>query len=138
MAKYSAPTFAVQKPAEEVAAKFDDLTAVQPMLDKLSDEDRAKVGNLQLTPDSITVAAGPVGQLTFRVTERTPRRVTFNAEGSPLPLSMGIDLSPKSADSTDVDCSVEVDLPMMLRPMVGPQLQKAVGMLADVIKKAIE
>ena len=137
MSKYSAKTFNVAHSADDIAAKFEDLTALQPMLDKLSPEDRAKVGDLQLTSDSIAVTVGPVGQITFRVLERSPRRVAMRAEGSPVPLVLGVDMTPTSADATDVQCSVDVDIPMMLRPMVGPQLEKAVEMLSDVIKKAI-
>lgn len=137
MSKYKAKPFSVEHPAAEIAAKFEDLTAMQPMLDRLSPEDRAKVGDLQLTPDSITVTAGPVGQITFRVAERSEKRVAMNAEGCPVPLVLGIDLSPLSEASTEVLCSVDVDLPMMLRPMVGPQLEKAVEMLSGVIKNAI-
>lgn len=138
MSTYTAKPFSVDRSAETIAAKFDDLTALRPMLDKLSEEDRAKIGDLQLTPDTISVTAGPVGQVTFRVSERTPKRVALRAEGSPVPLVLGVDLNPTGPDSTEVKCGIDVDLPMMLRPMVGPQLQKAVGMLSDVIKKAIE
>lgn len=136
MSKYTAPTFRVDKPATEIADKFADLTALQPMLDKVPESEREKLGGVSFEPDSITIATQQVGNVKFRVVERNASSVKMVSEGSPLPIHMNIDMQPADA-ATDVTCGIEVDLPAMLRPMVAPHLNKAVGMLSEVIKKAI-
>lgn len=139
MSKYTAPSFRVEKPAAEIADKFADLTSLQAFLDKVPEAEREKLGNIEFEPDSISLNTSQIGKVKFRVSERSASNVTMRSEGTPLPIFLNLDLKPDaSAAATDVTCCIDVDLPMMLKPMVAPHLTKAVGMLSDLIKKAIE
>lgn len=135
MAKYKGRTVQIDRSADEIVEKFSDLSRFKDNLDALPEEERAKIGDIDFAPDSITLNTPQVGQIRFEVAERSPRRIVMRAAGSPVPLTMGVDLEPKTADSTDVTTSVDVEIPMMLRPMVGPHLQKAVDQFSDLIAK---
>ncbi|MDE6692017.1 MAG: hypothetical protein K2K05_01390, partial [Muribaculaceae bacterium] len=68
-------------------------------------------------------------------TDRTPRRVVFQAVGSPVPVELDIDINPVADAASEVTVCFEVQIPAMLRPMVAPHMQKAVDMLGDLIGK---
>lgn len=137
MAKYSGKTFTVPRSAQEISDKFADLTELRTLADKLPEDQRAKLENVEFTTDSIQFPTPQLGKITFRVTERTPQQVLMNAEGTPVPLVLKVEMDENAPASTAVTCSVEVEIPAMLRAFVGPQLQKSVNMLSDVISKAV-
>lgn len=138
MSKYTGKPFTVAKPAAVISDKFADLTSLQSMLDKLPAEERAKLGEVELEPDSIAVNTQQVGKIKFRVVGRTPEKVEMNAEGTPVPMSLDLDLKALTPTETEAVCSVDLQIPAMLRPMVAPHINKAVEMLSNVLKKAVE
>ena len=135
MAKYSAKTIRINKPSEFISGQFADLTRLQGALDNLPAEDRAKVGDVRFTTDSIVMNTQQVGEIRFQVKERSAERVSFVAGGLPMPMIIGVDLRPEGADATDVTASLDIDIPAMLRPMVGGTLQKAVDQFGELIAK---
>lgn len=52
-------------------------------------------------------------------------------------MNLEVALSPRTEASTDATCSVDIELPAMLRPFIGPQINKAVGMLTDMMRKSL-
>lgn len=137
MSKYSGKPFVVDKPAQEIADKFADLTALNQWVEKLPAEEREKLGGVSFTADSISVDTKQIGTMTFVVAERTAQAVKFKASGLPVALDLTIDLKPISEDKTNATCSIDIELPAMLRPMIAPQLGKAVDMLSDVVAKIL-
>lgn len=137
MSKYTGKTFTVERPATEVAEKFSDLTKMREIFEQLPAEEREKVGEVAFEKDSISVSTKQLGNVSFQVSALSPEQVTMKAAGLPVPMALNIDLKPLSVDSTDVTCSVDIDIPMMLRPMVAPHMQKAVDMISDVIGKIV-
>jgi len=135
MATYKGRTVHIDRSADEIVEKFSDLSRFKDNLDALPEEERAKIGDIEFAADSITLNTPQVGQIRFEVAERTSDRIVMRAAGSPVPLTMGVNLDAKSGAGTDVTTSVDVDIPMMLRPMVGPHLQKAVDQFSDLIAK---
>ncbi|MDE7135833.1 MAG: hypothetical protein K2N91_04310 [Muribaculaceae bacterium] len=126
MSKYTGSPTIVAKPINEIYDRFKDLTFFEDKIKQLPAEQLAKLGNLNFTPDSITVDTGQMGNLTFGVTEReAPTKIVFSAVGSPVPLTMRIDLREIDPEQTEVLTSIDVDLPAMLKPFVGPKLQEA-------------
>ncbi len=135
MATYKAKPIKVSRPAEFIADQFSDLTRLQGALDNLPAEERAKVGDVAFTTDSIVMQTQQVGEIRFQVTERTPGRVAFQAEGLPMPVIIAVDMKPQDAESTEVEASLDIDIPAVLRPMVGGTMQKAVDQFAALIAK---
>lgn len=137
MATYKSKTFTIEKPADEIASKFADLRALSSVVESIPEEERQKIGDITFDADAIHLNANMLGQVSFNVVERTPHMIKMQAVGTPVPLTMDIKLDAKGADATEAQCALDVDIPMMLRPMVAPQLQKAVDMLGDVIAKSL-
>ncbi len=135
MATYKAKPINIEKSADFIADQFADLTRLQAALDNLPAEERAKVGDVQFTPDAIVMQTKQVGEIKFQVKERSPRRVAFVAGGLPMPVVMAVDMQPLAAESTQVEASLDIDIPAMLRPMVGGTMQKAVDQFSDLISK---
>lgn len=125
MAKYTSPATVINKPAAELVARFADFTAMQTALDALGSQERAKVGDVAFTRDTIKITTPQVGDIVLRATERTPDRIKLEAENSPVPMSLTVDFKAINEAATEVIGAIDVDIPMMLKPMVGPALQKA-------------
>lgn len=137
MSKYTGKTFTVNKPAAEISDKFSDLTSLQQVIDKLPEEEKSKVQGVTFTPDSVFIQTPQLGQVSFTVIERSPEKVVMKANGTPVPMNLEVALAAKTADSTDATCSIDIELPAMLRTFIGPQINKAVGMLSDMMQKSL-
>lgn len=135
MATFSSKPSVIDRPASEVAEKFSDLTRMQAVLDRMPEDERAKVGDVKLTTDSIIIETAQVGQITLKVTERSEKRVVLEAIGSPVPLKLIVDLKPVSVSSTEIVTSMDVEIPAFLKPMIGGAMQKAVDQFAVLMQK---
>ena len=89
---------------------------------------------MEFTADSFKIQTPQVGDITFKVMERhTPERIVFGTESSPVPLTLALDIIPAGDASSTVTAAIDVEIPAMLRPLVGPQLQKAADQLGSLI-----
>lgn len=98
-------------------------------------EQRAKVGDVSLTKDALTIQTPQVGQITFAVAERSPERITLEAKGAPVPMKLAVNIKALGADSTEVSTEMDVNIPPFLKAMVGGALQKAVDQFGELIVK---
>ncbi|MDE6454166.1 MAG: hypothetical protein K2L27_08195 [Muribaculaceae bacterium] len=133
MATYKAQPVEINRPVNEIADRFSDLTSLQTALDSLPAEERAKVGDIEFTTDTIVMNTPQVGQVKFRVKEHSEKRVAFAAEGMPMSMTIAVELKVLSADTTEATAVLEIDIPAMLRPMIGGTMQKAVDQFAQLI-----
>ena len=140
MAKYTSEAVSIPMSVEELFSKFDDLTTLQNMLDKLPDEQKAKIGDVVFDKDSLSIKTPQVGEIKFVVKERiSPTKVVFGTASSPVPLTLTAFFSPQGAECSSVSAEVDVEIPAMLKPFIGPQMQKATyqfGLLISQIAKA--
>ena len=135
MANFSGSPVNIDKSAAEVVAKFDDLSQLQAVIDAMPDEQRARIGDVSLTRDSIVIKTQQVGEINFKVTERTPERVVFTAVGAPVPLSLNVDVKPIDPQRCTLVASMDVNIPPFLKPMVGGAMQKAVDQFGSLMSK---
>lgn len=135
MTTYSSKTIELQLPVATVYARISDIGGFQSRIDQLPDEVKSKIGSVRFTDDSIIINAAPMGDMVLKVTERIPeRRVAFTAQGAPVPLIMAINVEAAGEDRTNVVTSIDVEIPAMLKPMVGPKLQEAAEKFGDMIR----
>lgn len=135
MTTYSSKTIELQMPVEAVYARISDIGGFQSRIDQLPEEVRSKIGSVRFTDDSIIINAAPMGDMVLKVTERIPeKRVAFTAQGAPVPLVMAINLEAVGEDKTNVTTSIDVEIPVILKPMVGPKLQEAAEKFGDMIR----
>lgn len=134
MAKYCGKTAVIARPIDEVYSRMADFSLYQAKLDAIPEEMRAKIGDVKFTPDTIVISADPVGDITLKAVERiAPERVVLEAQNSPVPLSMIITLAPADNDKTSVSPLIEVEIPAMLKPFVGPKMQEAADRFGEML-----
>lgn len=123
----------IDHPASDVFNRISNLESFQQRLDLLPAEARAKLGDLRFTADSIIITAPAVGEMTFNVTERTaPSHLKLEAANSPVPFAIAIDLKSLSGSSTEVATRLDVEIPAMLRPMIGGKMQEAADKFSEM------
>ncbi len=137
MATFTSKPVTVAQSAQAISDKFADLTRLQSVLDNMPEEQRAKVGDVRLESDAIVINTPQVGAITLKVTERSAGRVQFTAMGSPVPMNLDVNLQPLSAESTEVTTEMQVEIPAMLKPLVGGAMQKAVDQFGNLIGKLV-
>lgn len=136
MAKYQSQTVELDRPRHEAYERLSDLSRLQGALDALPAEQREKLGDVRFDHDSITISTAQVGEIRFAITDRTPdRQLVFGTPSSPVPLSLAVNLS----DGVDPARSqgqvvIDVDIPMMLKPLIGGKMQQAADQMANLIK----
>jgi hypothetical protein len=103
-------------------------------LDQLPEEQRKQVGDVVFTADSLKIVTPQVGEIAFVIKERIePSKIVFGTASSPVPLTMEVDFNAVSETETDVVTRIDVEIPAIVRPMVGPQLQKAADKFGELI-----
>ena len=122
-------------PAAELAEKFSDFRGMQTRLDEMPADERDRIGDVSFTQDSIVITTPQVGAITLRATERTSDHVVMQAEGSPVPMSITVERKPVGANETEVVGKIDVEIPVMLKALVGPALQKAVDQFGEIFAK---
>lgn len=135
MAIYTSKPAVVSMPATDLAAKFSDFRSMQTRLDEMPADERGRIGDVAFTQDSIVITTPQVGAITLRATERTADRVVMQAEGSPVPMSITVEMTPISVGETEVVGKMDVEIPVMLKALVGPALQKAVDQFGEIFAK---
>lgn len=135
MATFTGRPATIDRSAEEIAAKFADLTALQTVLDQMPPEERAKVGDISLTRDDIVMQTAQVGTITLSVVERTPELIRFEAKGSPVAMSLNVRLKALTPTSTEVTSEMDVAIPPFLKSMIGGTLQKAADQFGSLITR---
>lgn len=136
MAKYESKPVAVNQPIEALFGRFSDISLFQQKIEEIPAEERAKIGDVTFEADAICINTPQVGQLKFQVTERTaPGHIVFSAVGSPIPLSMVIDIKSISESASEVVTAIDVEIPAMLRPLIGGKMQEAADKFGEMIGK---
>lgn len=134
MSEYKSKPVELHADVETVYGRLSNFSNYQQKLETLPEELKAKIGTVRFDEDSITITAQPVGDITFRVVEREPySRVKLEAVGAPVPMFLRLDLKGESADLSTVTAVIDVDIPMMLRPLVGGKMQEAADKFAEML-----
>ncbi len=135
MATFTGKSAIIEKSAAEVAEKFSDLSRMQTVLDNLPEDQRSKVGDVELTKDKISIKTQQVGEVSFVITERSAERIVFNAVGSPVPMNLFINLTAVAENRTELVTVMDVEIPAFLKPMVGGAMQKAVDQFGVLMQQ---
>lgn len=132
MSTYKGKPVTIAKPASEIYAKISDLGQYKPLIDNLPEEQRARLQGVEFTGDSVKMAAPGVGNMEFKIAElQEPSHVALTAVGLPMPLMLHVHLN-EADGSTVVSPSIDINIPMMLRPFLGPKIQEAADKFGEV------
>lgn len=133
MSVYSGKPVTLPRKINDIYAKISDLGQYRDMVEQLPAEQREKLQCVEFRGEAIKMDAPGVGELVFKITERTaPTHVGLNAEGSPIPLKLSIDLADVDGASTRLTPRVEIQIPAMLRPFIGGKIQEAADKFGEI------
>lgn len=136
MATYSSKPAVINRPIQEIFDRFSDLSNLQNQLKELPEEQLARIGDVKFDTDSIAINTPQVGEIKFQVTERVaPGKIVFGSPSSPIPLKMTLTLKPVTGDSTEAVTAIDVEIPMMLRPLIGGKLQEAADQFSKLMSQ---
>jgi len=131
MSKYESGVKQIPHTQAAVYQTLSDLSNIDRVKDRIPAD---KVQELSFDCDTVSVSVPPVGKVTLRIIEREePKCIKFEAENSPVPLNMWIQLLPVTDVSCKMRVTVKADIPVFLKPMVGGKLQEGVERIADVL-----
>lgn len=142
MAEFKSDMTRLRASAERVYDRLSDFDSLREMLthipeDKVPADKRAMFEAVEITSDTLTIPlgqAGPVKELKLRKDNcKRPTLVRLVGVGTPVPLALEIRISPDGPDAAEACVVIDVNIPMLLRPMVAPPLQKAVNQFAEVL-----
>ena len=134
MALYKGKTTRVEVPAAVISEKFADLSVHKDFVDRIPEAERERIGNLRFEHDALVIVNPSIGEMKFTIVERTPEKIVFNADGM-IPLSIFIDLVAVSDTTTDITSTIDIEIPAMLRPIIGGKLQQVADMFGEMIAK---
>lgn len=133
MAKYSGKPVVVGKPIDEIYNKVSDLSSFQQRIDQLPEEAKSRLGDVRFTNDKIFINAPGVGEIAFAVVERNaPTFLRLSAENSPVPFNIRMNFAESGPSETKVQTDLDIEIPAMLRPLVGGKLQQAADKISEM------
>ncbi len=134
MSKYSGKPYRVNKPRTLLFEGLSNLSQIRDRIDTMPADLQQRLGTVNF-PDNETLAftAPGVGEMKFRIVERTePESVRFLADTGVVPIYVTIGLAEAAVDATDVTATIEAEIPMMLRPLIGGKLQEAADKFGEM------
>lgn len=104
-------------------------------MDRLPDEAREHLDKVKFEDDGISIDS-PMGAVKLSVRESVePNMVKYVAESSPVPFGLTINLEAIDEEHTNAIAEINIELPFMLRAMVGGQLKEGAQKMGEVIAK---
>ncbi len=139
MAEYKSKKETVAASARTVYEKLSNLGALREMIDnvpadRIPSDKTEMLKQINITSDSIVFPAGPAGEIRLQLDKLVPYSlISLAGVGTPVPLSLRLDIEEQGADTADVQVALSIDIPKMLQPMVGGTLQKMVDQFGSVL-----
>lgn len=131
MTKFESSVHQIPYPVENVYHNISDLTNLERIKDRVPED---KLKDFQFDKDSVQVNVPPVGLLKLRIIEREDNKcVKFEAEKSPVPFNLWIQVLPVNDHESKMRVTVKADIPFMLKGMVSGPLQDGVEKVATAL-----
>lgn len=134
MSQYKGKPYIVNKSRQTLFERLADFSILANHIHELPEEMRSKLGTVTF-PDTDTMAftAPGVGEMKFKIVERNaPERIRLLADTGMVPIYVILDLAEEAADKTSVSATIDADIPMMLRPLIGGKLQEAADKFGEM------
>ena len=110
-------------------------TQIDSNMDRLPDEAREHLKSVKFEEDGISVES-PMGTLKLSVSEsQEPTMVKYTAQSSPVPFGVTINLESVDENTTQAVTELNIELPFMLKAMVGGKLSEGAQKMGELIAK---
>ncbi len=104
-------------------------------MDRLPEEAREHLKSVKFEEDGISVES-PMGTLKLSVSEsQEPTMVKYTAQSSPVPFGVTINLESVDENTTQAVTELNIELPFMLKAMVGGKLSEGAQKMGELIAK---
>ena len=108
---------------------------IEKNLERMPDDARENMSKVKFEPDGISIES-PMGPLKMAIQEVVePNKIVFGAAQSPVAFNLIINLTEVDEENTDSETHLQLDLPIMLRAMVGGKLKDAAKMFGEMLTK---
>ena len=133
MSKFESSIKQINYPVEAVYRNISDLSNLERVRDRIPED---KIDDFQFDSDSVQVKVDPVGVIKLRIIDREENRcVKFEAEQSPVPFNVWVQVLPVDEATSKMKVTVDADIPFMLKGMVAGPLQDGVEKIADALSQ---
>ena len=150
LSKFESEVRYMSQDVQTVYNRFSDLRNLESLREKLADpavqekmaeqlpadkieEAKKQLEGMVFDQDSVQLTT-PVGQLVLRIVERDePKCIKFVSEGSPIPLTLWIQLLPHGEVETKLRVTVGAEVNFFMKGMVSKPLQQAADGLANIL-----
>lgn len=139
MALYKSSPVGIKSSAETVFNKLSDFSNLKSLMEKVPEssiptDKKEMFDSVKVTSDSISFPAGPVGDVTLKVTEKLPPElIKLEGVNTPVAISLSLLISPVSAESCEAMVEIDIAIPAMLKPMIGGTIQKMTDQFSQVL-----
>lgn len=134
MASFESKVTHIPAPVDLVYDRLSDLNNLAALRDMIPADKAAQIKDMRFDTDSCTINVDPVGELTLRIIEREPcKTIKFEAEKSPVPFNLWIQLLPVDERTTKTRITVKAEISAFLKPMLSKPLQDAVDRMAEIL-----
>lgn len=135
MADYVSEIKTAIAPRSLVYSKLSDLRGLDQVKDVLAEHPEASQVTIEvIDQDSCAFVVPMAGKLILRVVDREPEKtIKLEAEQSPIPLTLWIQLLEGEASTTHLRVTLRTELNFMLKQMLGSKLQQGVDRLAEMM-----
>ncbi len=124
MTQFESSVYPIPYPVGNVYQTLSDLTHLERIKDRVPED---KLKDFQFDKDSVQVSVAPVGTLRLRIVEREENKcIKFEAEQSPVPFNLWIQVLSVSDQTSKMRVTVKADIPFMLKGMVSGPLKDGV------------
>ncbi len=130
MSKFERSIKKVAYPQENGYRMLGDLSNIERVRDRIPED---KLKDLTFDSDSVSITS-PMGPVTLRVVEREePKCVKFEAEQSPVPMNLWIQMLPTSETESKLKVTLKADIPFFMAAMAKKPLEDGVEKIAEAL-----
>lgn len=130
--KFESTIRQIPYPQQSVYAMLSDLSNIDRVKDRIPAD---KVNDLSFDTDHIAVSVPMAGKVSLRIIDREdPSTIKFEAEQSPVPFNLWIQILPVTDASSKMKITVKAELNPFIKGMISKPLKDGIERAADVLQ----
>lgn len=134
MTSYESTIKTISANNEMVFAKLANLKNLEALKENIPSN--APIQDIDVDVNSIHFSIQPIGKMGLRIIERNEfDSIKLEAENSPVSFNTLIQFIPINKDETNLKITLNAEIPMMIKMMLGNKLEDFVNQLAEALTK---